>query len=215
MDAMEVLLINLVMAVFFSVIIIIREWISARLQKAIQRENDAKLESLKADFQRQTEEHITQFNYWHAEKAAAIKDVYGSICVLFSDIKILEAVDTAPIWKENENRESTRVLLKERIITCSNETVRKWLKLRLFLDDIDDSKLGEFQYKTFYLLLLLFSPENAKKMDQAEIKKQRDEIIVDLERILETLRKSFQDTLRCYSAMDAKKHSEETAPVKK
>ena len=202
MDNVVTLFVNVVIVCLFSAVIIVRELISARLQKAVQSEYDGKLESLKAELQKKSDEHKTQFHYWHAEKAAAIKDVYGSICDLFSDIKILEAVDLAPTWKENENRESTRIFFKERIISSSNETVRKWLKLKLFLDDKDDSKLGEFQYKTIYLLLLLFSPENVQKTDPAEIEKCRGELLVDLERIIETLRKSFQDTLRCYSAKD-------------
>jgi len=200
MGTTEAILINLVMVVLFSVIIIIREWISARLQKAIQRENDAKMESLKADFQRQAEEHKTQFNYWHAEKAAAIKDVFGSICELYSFLKYLEAVDNASTWKANETREDTRVFLKDKILETADETARKWMKLRLFLDDKDDIKLGEFQYKAIYLLLFLFTSENEQKTDFVGVEKHRGEVLVNLERIIETLRKSFQDTLRCYSA---------------
>ena len=197
-NTVEILLLDLVMAVLFSGIIIVREWISARVQKSIQRANDAKLESLKADFQRQIEEHKTQFNYWHAEKAAAIKEVFGCICELYANLKILEAVDNAPTWKEK--REPAREMLKDTIITSSNDTVRKWMKLRLFFDDKDDLKLGEFQSKTNYLILLLFDPDVKQKKEQIE--ENRTQILIDLEMIIESLRKSFRDTLSCFAADD-------------
>jgi len=204
MDNFVALFVNVVIVCLLSAIIIVRELILARHQKAIQNVFDAKLETMKTEFQKQLDEHKTQFNYWHAEKVAAIKDVFGSICDLYAYLKYLEAVDLAPTWKGNEKQESARDLLKDKIIVSAEETARKWMKLRLYLEDKDDIKLGEFQYKTSYLFLLLFSPENVQKTDQAEAERQRREILVDLERIIETLRKSFQDTLRCSSEKDTK-----------
>ena len=176
-----------------TVAFIIREYYSARLQKSIQGEYDAKLALLKAELQRMSDEHQTQFKYWYSEQAAAIKETFEDICDLYSYLKYLQAVETAPTWKQNKDQETARALLKEKLIACMDETARKWLKMRLFLDDKDDVKVGEFHLKTDSLLLSLFDTENVLGMEN--VKDNSNNIIHELETIMETLRTSFRDTL--------------------
>lgn len=193
-------LIYVATVLFFSAVIIVREWLSARLQKNVQIEFDAKLESVKAEFQKQLDEHRTQFNYWHMEQSSAMKKSFEDICDLYSNQKYLQMVETAPTWKENKNQETARSILKEKIILSLDEAAQGWLKARLFLEDKDDVKVGAFHLKTGNLFYYLFNPENPKSIEIIE--KNREEVLQDLETIMENLRKSFQNTLRYYSAQE-------------
>ena len=162
-------LIYVATVLFFSAVIIVREWLSARLQKNVQIEFDAKLESVKAEFQKQLDEHRTQFNYWHMEQSSAMKKSFEDICDLYSNQKYLQMVETAPTWKENKNQETARSILKEKIILSLDEAAQGWLKARLFLEDKDDVKVGAFHLKTGNLFYYLFNPENPKSIEIIEI----------------------------------------------
>ena len=141
-----------------------REWISARLKKSIQHEYDVELEKFKAlqrkelegykaGYKKALSENEIRFSWWYEEKAKAIKEVYSDLSELAFCLQYLQTLETDPRWQVT-GKEQVRANLITRFALKIEHSAEKWLKLRLFLGDMEDQKVSEFRIKTDQLFTL-------------------------------------------------------------
>ncbi len=170
-----------------------REWISARLRKSIQHEYDVKLEGFKAGYQKFLTENEIRFSWWHEEKAKAIKEIYSDLSELAFCLQYLQTLETDPRWQIN-GKEQVRSNLITRFALSIERSAEKWLKLRLFLGDMEDQKVSEFRIKTDQLFTLYAHSVMNNTADM--LKSEGEQILRDINAIMDILRHNFQDILQ-------------------
>ena len=172
-----------------------REWISARLRKSIQHEYDVKLEGFKAGYQKFLAENEIRFSWWHEEKAKAIKEIYNDLANAAFDLTFLLTLENDPRWQVDlELKAKVRKMVVDRYTASIEPRHQRWICQRLFIEDSEDKKVGEFALKTDQLLTMY----SYCMMTNNIVALQKDGPIVlkELEMIMETLRHSFQDILQ-------------------
>ena len=187
-----------------------REWISVRLQKSIQHEYDVKLEdfksrihyeydlkleSSKTDFQKVLDEHQTRFKYWHDEKAKAIKELHSNAGDLFYSLCYLHGAESTPQhqWVNND-KEEVENELKKQVFLNMQKTINEWIKLRLFLNDEEDSVFKVFNDKTQMWFKVLLNPDSEQRIKYIE--DNQAIMLKDIEDVLNKLRTCFQASLK-------------------
>ena len=170
-----------------------REWISARLRKSIQHEYDVKLEGFKAGYQKFLAENEIRFSWWHEEKAKAIKEIYSDLSELAFCLQYLQTLETDLRWQIN-GKEQVRSNLITRFVLSIERSAEKWLKLRLFLGDMEDQKVSEFRIKTDQLFTLYAHSVMNNTADM--LKSEGEQILRDINAIMDILRHNFQDILQ-------------------
>ena len=181
-----------------------REWISARLKKSIQHEYDVELEKFKVLQQKELEgykagykkalaENEIRFSWWHEEKAKAIKDVYNDLAELTFCLQYMQSLETDPRW-QIEGREQVRSKLISRFVLNIEQSAEKWLRMRLFLGDMEDQKICEFRTKTDQLFALYASSIMSNTTEM--LKEEGWQVLKDINDITEFLRHRFQDILQ-------------------
>ena len=170
-----------------------REWISARLRKSIQHEYDVKLEGFKAGYQKFLAENEIRFSWWHEEKAKAIKEIYSDLSELAFCLQYLQTLETDPRWQIN-GKDQVRSNLITRFVLSIERSAEKWLKLRLFLGDMEDQKVSEFRIKTDQLFTLYAHSVMNNTADM--LKSEGEQILRDINAIMDILRHNFQDILQ-------------------
>ena len=170
-----------------------REWLSARLKKSIQHEYDVKLEGFKAGYQKFLAENEIRFSWWHEEKAKAIKEIYSDLSELAFCLQYLQTLETDPRWQIN-GKDQVRSNLITRFALSIERSAEKWLKLRLFLGDMEDQKVSEFRIKTDQLFTLYAHSVMNNTADM--LKSEGEQILRDINAIMDILRHNFQDILQ-------------------
>ena len=106
----------------------------------IQHIYDRKLEEHKAEVQKKIDEHQIQFKYWYDEKAKAIKELHSNAGELFYSLCTLHVIESkGPQQWDSNKREEAENELKKQICLKMQTTINEWIKLRLFLNDNEDS----------------------------------------------------------------------------
>ena len=170
-----------------------KEWISARLKKSIQHEYDVKLEGFKAGYQKVLDENRIAFSWWHEEKAKAIKEIYSNLSELSFCLQYLQTLETDPRW-QIDGKEQVRANLITRFTVNVEQNAENWLKLRLFLGDMEDQKINLLCTKTDKLFTLYAHAVTNNNPNM--IKSEGEQILRDINAIMEILRHSFQDILQ-------------------
>ena len=172
-----------------------REWISARLRKSIQHEYSVKLEGFKAGYQKFLAENEIRFSWWHEEKAKAIKEIYNDLANAAFDLTFLLTLENDPRWQVDlELKAKVRKMVVDRYTASIEPRHQRWICQRLFIEDSEDKKVGEFALKTDQLLTMY----SYCMMTNNIVALQEDGPIVlkELEMIMEALRHRFQDILQ-------------------
>ena len=170
-----------------------REWISARLRKSIQHEYDVKLEGFKAGYQKFLAENEIRFSWWHEEKAKAIKEIYNDLAELSFCLQYLQTLETDPHWQIN-GKELVRANLITRFSLNIEHSAEKWLKLRLFLEDMEDQQVLTFRIKTDQLFTLY--AHAIMNNTSGVLETDGEKILKNINDIMESLRHRFQDILQ-------------------
>ena len=177
-------------------VFLFREWISSRLQQSIKHEYDAKLEGYKAGYEKILAENKVRFNWWHNEQANAIKDIYYDLAELSFCLHYLLTIELHEHWKKvkEESKNNVRSTLVSRLTIAIEQSAQKWLKLKLFLDDNEDSKVKSFRNKTELLFTIYFNSitNNSKEM----LENDGDKVLAEINEIMEELRHRFQIILQ-------------------
>ena len=164
-----------------------------RIKKSIQHEYDVKLEGFKAGYQKFLAENEIRFSWWHEEKAKAIKEIYSDLSELAFCLQYLQTLETDPRWQIN-GKEQVRSNLITRFALNIEHSAEKWLKLRLFLGDMEDQKVSEFRIKTDQLFTLYAYSVMNNTADM--LKSEGEQILRDINAIMDILRHNFQDILQ-------------------
>ena len=170
-----------------------REWISARLRKSIQHEYDVKLEGFKAGYQKFLAENEIRFSWWHEEKAKAIKEIYNELAELSFCLQYMQTLETDPRW-QILGKEQVRANLITRFTLNIQHNAEKWLKLRLFLEDMEDQQISAFCIKTDQLFTLY--AHAIMNNTSGVLETDGEKILKNINDIMETLRHRFQDILQ-------------------
>ena len=172
-----------------------REWISARLRKSIQHEYDVKLEGFKAGYQKFLDENRIAFSWWHEEKAKAIKDIYTDLANAAFDLTFLLTLENDPRWQVDlELKAKVRKMVVDRYTASIEPRHQRWICQRLFIEDNEDKKVGEFALKTDHLLTMYTHCVMTNNIDI--LRKDGPTVLKELESIMESLRHRFQDILQ-------------------
>jgi len=160
----------------------------------LQHRYDEKIESFKADLSKILNEDQTRFNLWYQEKAQAIKTLYKEFSEINYLLHHLVLLETESVWQQNinvKNQEKEKTL--DQIVSCVKKTFREWEYLKLYLDDKDNSKIMDFFWREFRVIILYQECINASDLDF--IIKNGKEIRISLSSVMEELRKQFRETL--------------------
>ena len=163
------------------------------VKKAIQHEYDVKLEGFKAGYQKVLAENEIRFSWWYEEKAKAIKEIYSDLSELAFCLQYLQTLETDPRWQIN-GKDQVRSTLIARFVLSIEHSAEKWLKLRLFLGDMEDQKVSEFRIKTDQLFTLYAHSVMNNTADM--LKSEGEQILRDINAIMDILRHNFQDILQ-------------------
>lgn len=175
---------------------ICREWISSRLKQSIKHEYDAKLEGYKAGYNKFLTESEICFNWWHNEQANAIKEVYNDLADLHFCLYYLFLLETDKRW-ELVNIQQKEIVRNNLISTFTKnieQSAQKWFRLKLFLEDLDNSKVKSFRIKTDELFTIYFNSITGKTIEN--LHNNGDHILAELNNIMEDLRHRFQNILQ-------------------
>ena len=184
-----------------------REWISVRLNKAIQHEYDKKfldyqeklhheyelkLEFEKAYFHKIMDEHQTRFKYWHEEKANAIKILFCSLTELNRALNECVYVILNMKAKETDKetvRKSISLDFPSLYEKCSND----WHNLKIYLDENDDLVISNFMNECSNFVKCHTDFINSGDFDSYVL--QINIILKNLNELLKKLQNSFHDAL--------------------
>lgn len=160
----------------------------------LQHRYDEKIESFKADLSKMLNEDQTRFNLWYQEKAEAIKILYKDFSETYYLLQHLVSVETDSSWQQDavDKKKEEDETLKQLAI-CAKTSFRKWLHLRLYLDDNDNSKI-----RAYFSFEVRFVDSCKKRLSVSDIEyfiRNKDEICLSLSSIMDELRMQFRETL--------------------
>ena len=140
-------------------------------------------------------EHQIQFKYWYDEKAKAIKELHSNAGELFYSLCTLHVIESkGPQQWDSNKREEAENELKKQICLKMQTTINEWIKLRLFLNDNEDSVFKEFNNITQMWFEVLNAPDSEQRIKYIE--NNQVAILTDIESVLNKLRTIFQASLK-------------------
>lgn len=108
----------------------------------LQYRYDRKLEKVKADVQAMLDEHHIQFEYWHKEKANAVKTLYRDFTELSSSLQKVLACEKAD--NKNDAVIKRETMAMHYLTSITQQSFDDWRVLSLYLNDADNDKIAKF-----------------------------------------------------------------------
>ena len=156
----------------------------------IQHVYDKKLEEHKAEVQKKIDEHQIQFEYWHKEKAKAIKTLFKNFAELSLNLNLLltcEKIDDG-----SEDAIKRKICAIRSLTAITQKSFENGIRLSLFLDKKNYNTIKELLMKVKDFSEL-YNP-NINNFSDTFVEQGRA-ILADTKKLLGELRIQFRNAL--------------------
>lgn len=164
----------------------------------LQHVYDKKLEEHKEHVQKKIDKHQIQFEYWHKEKAKAIKEFYYSAVMWYQEMSAFRAVSQMYVASPTAAIQQRLNLKMERVLQLNESAHRDWTYLRLFLEK-EELLISDHLFTkggTVFDDIGSQYQKDSYALKKETMEKELKEMII----VIEDLREKLQDILKVQEA---------------